>query len=135
MIDTSRTLRTISDEFEHVACLATTPTGVTMRFLALERAFKRRHHPGISLKRKRRCEEQPSFIEPPSVLISNCLNGGIHPNANELDRGNGTPACFLIATLPNEPRIVVTQAMAQGLRGREFAVDNVVIEVHIHTRL
>ena len=41
----------------------------------------------------------------------------------------------LIVTLPNEQRIEVPEAVVRWSRGQEFAVENVMIEPHIHARL
>lgn len=41
----------------------------------------------------------------------------------------------LTVTLPNEQRIAIPEAVARWSRGQEFAVENVLIEQHIHVRL
>ncbi len=41
----------------------------------------------------------------------------------------------LTVTLPNEQRIVVSEAAVRWVRGQEFAVENLAIEPHTHARL
>jgi len=41
----------------------------------------------------------------------------------------------LTVTLPNEERIEIPEAVVRWSRGQEFAVENVMIEPHIHARL
>ncbi len=41
----------------------------------------------------------------------------------------------LTVTLPNEQRIEVPEAVVHWSRGQEFAVENVVIELHTRARL
>jgi hypothetical protein len=41
----------------------------------------------------------------------------------------------LTVTLPNEQRIEVPEAVVRWSRGQEFAVENLVVELHTHARL
>jgi hypothetical protein len=41
----------------------------------------------------------------------------------------------LTVTLPNEQRIEVPEAVVKWSRGQEFAVENLLMEPHIHARL
>lgn len=41
----------------------------------------------------------------------------------------------LTVTLPNEQRIKISEGVVRWSRGQEFAVENVVVERHSHTRL
>ena len=41
----------------------------------------------------------------------------------------------LTVTLPNEQRILISQAVVRWSRGQQFAVENLAIESHTHARL
>jgi hypothetical protein len=41
----------------------------------------------------------------------------------------------LTITLPNEQRIKISEAVVRWSRGKEFAVENLAIELHTHARL
>jgi hypothetical protein len=41
----------------------------------------------------------------------------------------------LTVTLPNEQRIKIPEAVVRWSKGQEFAVENVEVEAHAHTRL